>query len=138
MVEISNNKKNIIILFIVMIVILFFVYKGFIADNSHYLEEYKNYLIDINASNYYLKKIEKREIINRNNKENQEFEKTKKLLLKIKEYINISDNIIKKFNNDIIVYNDNKIELNKIIKIFGKINDNIDEISDILKRQYEK
>ena len=94
MVEINNNKKNIILLFIIMIIILFFIYKGFIADSNQYLQDYKKYLISINASKYYFNKIEKNKKKNLDKKKNKELIKVKEILLEIKSIIiqNIIDN----------------------------------------------
>ena len=102
MVEIINNKKNIIILFTIMIAILFFIYKGFITDSNHYLQEYKNYLKSINASNYYFSKINKNNYKTKNKKE-VKTEINKELLLKIetslKNIINTNNQIINDLNN---------------------------------------
>lgn len=138
MVEIRNSKKNIIILFIIMIILLFFLYKGFIADSSHYLEEYKNYLIKINASKYYFKKIEKNK--NRlDKKENKELGKVNNILSKIKEGINKSNNITKIVKSNLETYNDTNLnELNKVIKNLEKTLDNIEELEEILTKYYIK
>ena len=141
MVEISNNKKNIIILFIIMIIILFFIYKGFIADNSHYLEEYKNYLISINASEYYFKQTEKNKKIKSYNKEKNELENAINILMYIKETINNSINNI--VLNNLTIYNNTNInELNKVITNLSRANENIDKIDEIIvkyiKQKYDK
>ena len=135
MVEISNSKKNIIILFIIMIIILFFIYKGFIADNSHYLEEYKNYLISINASQYYFKQIEKNKKIKSSNKEIKELEKVINILMQIKEFINNSNNITKIIINNLTINNNTNInELNKVITNLVEAKENIDKIDEIIEK----
>ena len=135
MVEISNSKKNIIILFIIMIIILFFIYKGFIADNSHYLEEYKNYLISINASKYYFKQIEKNKKIKSSNKEIKELEKVINILMQIKEFINNSNNITKIIINNLTINNNTNInELNKVITNLVEAKENIDKIDEIIEK----
>ncbi len=124
MVEISNNKKNIIILFIIMIIILFFIYKGFIADSSQYIEEYKKYLISINASKYYFKKIDKNKDNNKSIKD-KESEKPKELFLKIEDLIKKSFNINNKIINDL--NNINYTEQNNInITLYNTISSLID------------
>ena len=121
MVEISNNKKNIIILFIIMIIILLFIYKGFIADSGQYIEEYKKYLININASNYYFKKIN----INKDNKKDKESKNPKELFLKIEDLIKKSFNTNNKIINDL--NNINYTEQNNInITLYNTINSLID------------
>jgi len=102
MAEITNNKKNIILLFIIMIIILFFIYKGFIADGNHYLEDYKKYLLSINASKYYLNKIEKYYKKNSNkNKSKKELEELNIFLIKLKNLINNTINKNQKIVNDL-------------------------------------
>ena len=88
MVEISYNKKNIIVLFIIMIIILFFIYKGFIAESNQYIKEYKNYLISINASQYYFDKLNKNKINNK--RKIKDDEKIHNILLKMKNDLNYS------------------------------------------------
>ena len=116
MVEISYNKKNIIILFISMIIIFLFIYKGFILDSNHYLKEYKNYLISINASEYYFNKINKNK--NNNNNKNIGNWKIQELLLKIKNYLNNSINIDEKIKANLA-----KVKTSKNLKLKFIIND---------------
>ena len=133
MVEIINSKKNIIILFILMIILLFFIYKGFFADCNHYLEEYKNYLIYANSSDYYFKKIEKEKAMDGNKYKG--FKKAKKLLSEIKKYNNKNEDIAKNLQNNITSNkNNSKTELKELIKNFVSINYKIDEISDIISK----
>ena len=96
MVEINNSKKNIIILFIIMIIILFFIYKGFIADSNQYLQEYKNYLISVNASKYYFNKLEKNKKKKSDKNKDIDLLKIKGILFQIKSLI--TQNIIDKQN----------------------------------------
>ena len=131
MVEISNNKKNIIILFILMSIILLFIYKGFIADSNHYLEQYKNYLITINASQYYFEQIDK----NKNNKvkkEKIENEKIKDLLLKLKNALNNSINI-----NAKLIKNLSDIDFTKIRKFKNVIKDTVKHLNQSNKNDYD-
>ena len=145
MVEIDNSKKNIITLFTLMIIILFFIYKGFVSDNSIYFKEYKNYLININTSNYYLNKIKKYKLNNINteknkNKKIKNKEEIKDILLKIKSLIDISINnnqkIINNLNNININYTD-KEQLKKVIdnalKDIENTNKNDKNIKNIIK-----
>ena len=118
-----------------MIIILFFIYKGFIADNSHYLEEYKNYLISINASKYYFKQIEKNKKIKSSNKEIKELEKVINILMQIKEFINNSNNITKIIINNLTINNNTNInELNKVITNLVEAKENIDKIDEIIEK----
>ena len=123
MVEISNNKKNIIILFILMSIILLFIYKGFIADSNHYLEQYKNYLITINASQYYFDKIDKNKNNNDKNKIKDK-EKIIELLLNIKNSLNDSINIKEK-----LIKNLNNIDYKNIKKLKSNINNTIKQLN---------
>ena len=139
MVEISNSKKNIILLFIIMIIILFFIYKGFIADNSHYLDELKNYLISINASKYYFKQFEKKNKIKSFNKEKKDLEEVINILMQIKDFINNSNNITKILINNLTIYNNTNLnELNKVIKNLVEVNENIDKIEEIIAKNMAK
>ena len=139
MVEISNSKKNIILLFIIMIIILFFIYKGFIADNSHYLDELKNYLISINASKYYFKQFEKKNKIKSFNKEKKVLEEVINILMQIKDFINNSNNITKILINNLTIYNNTNLnELNKVIKNLVEVNENIDKIEEIIAKNMAK
>ena len=126
MVEIDNSKKNIIILFVSMIIILFFIYKGFIVDANHYMQEYKNYILSINTSNNYLSKIKRKKLneINKDknkNKKDKDSEKTKDFLIKIKEFTNKSIHN----SNDILKYlnNINYKEINKMKKAINNVKD---------------
>ncbi len=121
MVEINYNKKNIIILFISMSVFLFFIYKGFIADSSQYLEEYKNYLLKINASKYYFDKLEKNKTIKEKEDKTDENKKINELLLIYKKSLNNSINI-----NDKIIKNLENINFDNIMKIKNILNDTIE------------
>ena len=131
MVEITNNKKNIIILFISMIIILFFIYKGFIADSDHYLKEYKNYLIKINASQYYFDKIDKNK---NNNNKNRKIEKEtiKGLLIKIKNNLNCSININERIINNLTI-----TKFSNIAKLKNIFNDTITYLNKQRKRDAE-
>ena len=131
MVEITNNKKNIIILFISMIIILFFIYKGFIADSDYYLKEYKNYLIKINASQYYFDKIDKNK---NNNNKNRKIEKEtiKGLLLKIKNNLNCSININERIINNLTI-----TKFSNIAKLKNIFNDTITYLNKQRKRDAE-
>ena len=123
MVEINYNKKNTIILFISMIFVLLFIYKGFITDNEHYLKDYKKYLIEINASQYYFDKINK----NKNNKDKnktKDNEKIKELLLNIKNSLNDSINI-----NEKIIKNLGNIDYKNIKKLKLNINEAIKQLN---------
>ena len=122
MVEISYNKKNIIILFITMIIILFFIYKGFIADSNQYIKEYKNYLISINASQYYFDKLNKNKI---NNKRTiKDDEKIHNILLKMKNDLN--DSIIM---DEKLVTNLTLIKYSKNNKLKHIINDIVEYLN---------
>ena len=123
MVEINYNKKNVIILFISMIFVLLFIYKGFISDSDHYLKDYKNYLIKVNASQYYFDKIDKKKNNNGKNKI-KDNEKIKELLLNIKNSLNISININKKLIKSL-----NNIDYNNIKKLKLNINDAIKQLN---------
>ena len=131
MVEISNNKKNIIILFILMIIILLFIYKGFIADSNHYLEQYKNYLIAINASQYYFDKIDKNKIT-KNKKEKMTKERIKDLLLKLKNALNNSINI-----NEKLIKNLSDIDFSKIRRFKSTIKDTVKHLNQNNKNNYD-
>ena len=123
MVEINDNKKNIIILFISMIFILLFFYKGFISDSDHYLLDYKNYLIKVNASQYYFDKIDK----NKNNNDKNKIKDKKKiieLLLNIKNSLNDSINI-----NEKLIKNLNNIDYKNIKKLKSNINNTIKQLN---------
>ena len=122
MVEISYNKKNIIVLFIIMIIILFFIYKGFIADSNQYIKEYKNYLISINASQYYFDKLNKNKI---NNKRTiKDDEKIHNILLKMKNDLN--DSIIM---DEKLVTNLTLIKYSKNNKLKHIINDIVEYLN---------
>ena len=122
MVEISYNKKNIIILFITMIIILFFIYKGFIADSNQYIKEYKNYLISINASQYYFDKLNKNKI---NNKRTiKDDEKIHNILLKMK-----NDLIYSIIMDEKIVTNLSLIKYSKNSKLKHVINDIVEYLN---------
>ena len=123
MVEINYNKKNVIILFISMIFVLLFIYKGFISDSDHYLKDYKNYLIKVNASQYYFDKIDKKKNNNGKNKI-KDNEKIKELLLNIKNSLNISINI-----NEKLIKSLNNIDYNNIKKLKLNINDAIKQLN---------
>ena len=115
MVEITYNKKNIIILFITMIIILFFIYKGFIADSDQYIKEYKNYLINISAPQYYFDKINKNKINNK--RKNNDEEKIHSILIKVKNDLNNSIKMDEKVitNLSLMKYSKNN-KLKNIIK----------------------
>ena len=123
MVEINDNKKNIIILFISMIFILLFFYKGFISDSDHYLLDYKNYLIKVNASQYYFDKIDKNKNNNDKNKIKDK-EKIIELLLNIKNSLNDSINIKEK-----LIKNLNNIDYKNIKKLKSNINNTIKQLN---------
>ena len=123
MVEINDNKKNIIILFISMIFILLFFYKGFISDSDHYLLDYKNYLIKVNASRYYFDKIDKNKNNNDKNKIKDK-EKIIELLLNIKNSLNDSINIKEK-----LIKNLNNIDYKNIKKLKSNINNTIKQLN---------
>ena len=123
MVEINDNKKNIIILFISMIFILLFFYKGFISDSDHYLLDYKNYLIKVNASQYYFDKIDKNKNNNDKNKIKDK-EKIIELLLNIKNSLNDSINI-----NEKLIKNLNNIDYKNIKKLKSNINNTIKQLN---------
>ena len=122
MVEISYNKKNIIILFITMIIILFFIYKGFIADSNQYIKEYKNYLISINASQYYFDKLNKNKINNK--RKIKDDEKIHNILLKMKNDLNYSIIMDEK-----IVTNLTLIKYSKNSKLKHVINDIVEYLN---------
>ena len=122
MVEISYNKKNIIILFITMIIILFFIYKGFIADSNQYIKEYKNYLISINASQYYFDKLNKNKINNK--RKIKDDEKIHNILLKMKNDLN--DSIIM---DEKMVTNLTLIKYSKNNKLKHIINDIVEYLN---------
>lgn len=122
MVEISYNKKNIIILFITMIIILFFIYKGFIADSNQYIKEYKNYLISINASQYYFDKLNKNKINNK--RKIKDDEKIHNILLKMKNDLNYSIIMDEK-----LVTNLNLIKYSKNNKLKHVINDIVEYLN---------
>ena len=123
MVEINDNKKNIIILFISMIFILLFFYKGFISESDHYLLDYKNYLIKVNASQYYFDKIDKNKNNNDKNKIKDK-EKIIELLLNIKNSLNDSINI-----NEKLIKNLNNIDYKNIKKLKSNINNTIKQLN---------
>ena len=123
MVEINDNKKNIIILFISMIFILLFFYKGFISDSDHYLLDYKNYLIKVNASQYYFDKIDKNKNNNDKNKIKDK-EKIIELLLNIKNSLNDSIN-----NKEKLIKNLNNIDYKNIKKLKSNINNTIKQLN---------
>ena len=123
MVEINYNKKNVIILFISMIFVLLFIYKGFISDSDHYIKDYKNYLIKVNASQYYFDKIDKKKNNNGKNKI-KDNEKIKELLLNIKNSLNISINI-----NEKLIKSLNNVDYNNIKKLKLNINDAIKQLN---------
>ena len=122
MVEISYNKKNIIVLFIIMIIILFFIYKGFIADSNQYIKEYKNYLISINASQYYFDKLNKNKINNK--RKIKDDEKIHNILLKMKNDLNYSIIMDEK-----IVTNLTLIKYSKNSKLKHVINDIVEYLN---------
>ena len=122
MVEISYNKKNIIILFITMIIILFFIYKGFIADSNQYIKEYKNYLISINASQYYFDKLNKNKINNK--RKIKDDKKIHNILLKMKNDLNYSIIMDEK-----IVTNLTLIKYSKNSKLKHVINDIVEYLN---------
>ena len=123
MVEINYNKKNVIILFISMIFVLLFIYKGFISDSEHYLTDYKNYLIKVNASQYYFDKIDKKKNNNGKNRI-KDNEKIEELLLNIKNSLNISINI-----NEKLIKNESNVDYNNIKKLKLNINDAIKQLN---------
>ena len=123
MVEINYNKKNVILLFISMIFVLLFIYKGFISDSDHYLKDYKNYLIKVNASQYYFDKIDKKKNNNGKNKI-KDNEKIKELLINIKNSLNISINI-----NEKLIKSLNDVDYNNIKKLKININDAIKQLN---------
>ena len=122
MVEISYNKKNIIVLFIIMIIILFFIYKGFIAESNQYIKEYKNYLISINASQYYFDKLNKNKINNK--RKIKDDEKIHNILLKMKNDLNYSIIMDEK-----IVTNLTLIKYSKNSKLKHVINDIVEYLN---------
>lgn len=139
MVEITYNKKNIIILFILMSIILFFIYKGFIADSNHYLKEYKNYLISINASRYYFDKINKNKNNNDKKKKLDNENELKLLILKIRNYlnnsINMNERILKNLNYT-NHYNTRRIKylLNETIEYLNHRKKNDAELLNIIDK----
>ena len=122
MVEISYNKKNIIVLFIIMIIILFFIYKGFIAESNQYIKEYKNYLISINASQYYFDKLNKNKINNK--RKIKDDEKIHNILIKMKNDLNYSIKMDEK-----IVTNLTLIKYSKNSKLKHVINDIVEYLN---------
>ena len=136
MVEISYNKKNIIILFITMIIILFFIYKGFIADSNQYIKEYKNYLISINASQYYFDKLDKNKI---NNKiKIKDDKKIHNILLKMKNDLNYSIIMDEKLvtNLTLIKYSKNnklKHVINDIVEYLNYQKQNFSDLYNLIE-----
>ena len=132
MVEITYNKKNIIILFITMIIILFFIYKGFIADNDQYIKEYKNYLINISAPQYYFDKINKNKINNK--RKNNDEEKIHSILLKVKNDLNNSIKMDEKVitNLSLMKYSKNNKLKNIIKDIVEYLNYQKQNFSDLI------
>ena len=136
MVEISYNKKNIIVLFIIMIIILFFIYKGFIAESNQYIKEYKNYLISINASQYYFDKLNKNKI---NNKRTiKDDEKIHNILLKMKNDLNYSIIMDEKLvtNLTLIKYSkNNKLKhiINDIVEYLNYQKQNFSDLINLIE-----
>lgn len=106
-----------------MIFILLFFYKGFISDSDHYLLDYKNYLIKVNASQYYFDKIDKNKNNNDKNKIKDK-EKIIELLLNIKNSLNDSINIKEK-----LIKNLNNIDYKNIKKLKSNINNTIKQLN---------
>ena len=136
MVEISYNKKNIIILFITMIIILFFIYKGFIADSNQYIKEYKNYLISINASQYYFDKLNKNKINNK--RKIKDDEKIHNILLKMKNDLNYSIKMDEKLvtNLTLIKYSKNnklKHVINDIVEYLNYQKQNFSDLYNLIE-----
>ena len=136
MVEISYNKKNIIILFITMIIILFFIYKGFIADSNQYIKEYKNYLISINASQYYFDKLNKNKINNK--RKIKDDEKIHNILLKMKNDLNYSIIMDEKIvtNLTLIKYSKNnklKHVINDIVEYLNYQKQNFSDLYNLIE-----
>ena len=136
MVEISYNKKNIIILFITMIIILFFIYKGFIADSNQYIKEYKNYLISINASQYYFDKLNKNKINNK--RKIKDDEKIHNILLKMKNDLNYSIIMDEKLvtNLTLIKYSkNNKLKhiINDIVEYLNYQKQNFSDLYNLIE-----
>lgn len=136
MVEISYNKKNIIILFITMIIILFFIYKGFIADSNQYIKEYKNYLISINASQYYFDKLNKNKINNK--RKIKDDEKIHNILLKMKNDLNYSIIMDEKLvtNLTLIKYSKNnklKHVINDIVEYLNYQKQNFSDLYNLIE-----
>ncbi len=136
MVEISYNKKNIIVLFIIMIIILFFIYKGFIADSNQYIKEYKNYLISINASQYYFDKLNKNKINNK--RKIKDDEKIHNILLKMKNDLNYSIIMDEKLvtNLTLIKYSKNnklKHVINDIVEYLNYQKQNFSDLYNLIE-----
>ena len=136
MVEISYNKKNIIVLFIIMIIILFFIYKGFIADSNQYIKEYKNYLISINASQYYFDKLNKNKINNK--RKIKDDEKIHNILLKMKNDLNYSIIMDEKIvtNLTLIKYSKNnklKHVINDIVEYLNYQKQNFSDLYNLIE-----
>ena len=136
MVEISYNKKNIIILFITMIIILFFIYKGFIADSNQYIKEYKNYLISINASQYYFDKLNKNKINNK--RKIKDDKKIHNILLKMKNDLNYSIIMDEKLvtNLTLIKYSKNnklKHVINDIVEYLNYQKQNFSDLYNLIE-----
>ena len=136
MVEISYNKKNIIILFITMIIILFFIYKGFIADSNKYIKEYKNYLISINASQYYFDKLNKNKINNK--RKIKDDKKIHNILLKMKNDLNYSIKMDEKLvtNLTLIKYSKNnklKHVINDIVEYLNYQKQNFSDLYNLIE-----
>ena len=136
MVEISYNKKNIIVLFIIMIIILFFIYKGFIADSNQYIKEYKNYLISINASQYYFDKLNKNKINNK--RKIKDDEKIHNILLKMKNDLNYSIIMDEKLvtNLTLIKYSkNNKLKhiINDIVEYLNYQKQNFSDLINLIE-----
>ena len=136
MVEISYNKKNIIVLFIIMIIILFFIYKGFIAESNQYIKEYKNYLISINASQYYFDKLNKNKINNK--RKIKDDEKIHNILLKMKNDLNYSIIMDEKLvtNLTLIKYSkNNKLKhiINDIVEYLNYQKQNFSDLYNLIE-----
>ena len=136
MVEISYNKKNIIVLFIIMIIILFFIYKGFIADSNQYIKEYKNYLISINASQYYFDKLNKNKINNK--RKIKDDKKIHNILLKMKNDLNYSIIMDEKLvtNLTLIKYSKNnklKHVINDIVEYLNYQKQNFSDLINLIE-----
>ena len=136
MVEISYNKKNIIVLFIIMIIILFFIYKGFIADSNQYIKEYKNYLISINASQYYFDKLNKNKINNK--RKIKDDKKIHNILLKMKNDLNYSIIMDEKLvtNLTLIKYSKNnklKHVINDIVEYLNYQKQNFSDLYNLIE-----